>query len=163
MVRSPASSEHSASSGEELRNAHTCTSQVAVTSILHSSQAAINIFLYLHYALYQALLVTTHIIMSDGAPVSSVSESSATQSSDSSNGSFAFYIHSQDTLNHGPPLHEDRIAFARQKRRRTRYGSSPIVTALRVSLVVTVNPPWHGLILKFRGSDHFISTSCVQC
>jgi len=86
--------------------------------------------------------------MSDGAPVSSVSECSATQSSDSSNGSFAFYIHSQDTLNHGPPLHEDRKAFARQKRRRTRYGFSPIVTALRVSLVVTINPPWYGLIQK---------------
>ena len=121
VVRSAASSEYSASSEEELRNAHTDIYQDALRCYIAFFSSTINIHLYINYSLYQTLLVRTHITMSDGALVSSLSEWSAPQSSDSSNGSFAFYIHSQDTVNHSLPLHEDRKAYARQRRRRTRY------------------------------------------
>jgi hypothetical protein len=60
--------------------------------------------------------------MSDEAPPSSASQSSATQTSETSDGSFAF-VHSQDTLNHSLPPNVDNKSLARQKRRRTRYVS----------------------------------------
>ncbi len=61
--------------------------------------------------------------MSDEAPPSSASQSSATQTSETSDGSFAFFVHSQDTLNHSLPPNVDNKSLARQKRRRTRYVS----------------------------------------
>lgn len=40
----------------------------------------------------------------------------------SSGGSFAFLVHSQDTLNNNLPPNVDNQPLARQKRRRTRYA-----------------------------------------
>ena len=60
------------------------------------------------------------------APVSSASQGTTTGSSQSPEGSYAFLVHSQDSVSHNTlPDIEDQHLF-RQKRRRTRYCSSNI-------------------------------------
>ena len=52
----------------------------------------------------------------------------------SSGGSFAFLVHSQDTLNNNLPPNVDNQPLARQKRRRTRYAPMMLLNELEADL-----------------------------
>lgn len=60
-------------------------------------------------------------------------ESSISEASGGS--SFAFLVHSQDTLNNNLPPNVDNQPLARQKRRRTRYSACLLMVERKADLV----------------------------
>ena len=58
--------------------------------------------------------------VSDATIAPSISQRHPTNAPDPARGSFAFLVHSQDTLTNNLPPNVDNQTLARQKRRRTR-------------------------------------------
>lgn len=65
-------------------------------------------------------LSTNSMESNELAPVSSASQGTTTDSSQSPEGSYAFLVQSQDSVSHDTHLDTDNKHIVRQKRRRTR-------------------------------------------